>query len=543
MVAYHGRACTISICSLLTSINSSYNNNQYRVVINGTAPCNAETSSAATLTLSNTAITAHPQNETICSSSGIANFSITTSGNTPFYQWQISSDNGVSWNDIPGENSTTLSLSGLTISNSLEQYRCQLDNGAINSNAALLTVYDPPVINTQPTNLTACSNATSGSFSVSASGSNLTYQWQVSTDGGSSWNNVSGSNISGATTSSLSFSSFTNAMNSYQYRVVVSGSSPCTNVTSNVVTLNITGISVSASASTVCQNSPVTFTVTPNAGSPTLSYSWTSTTGSGASTAVTTNPASITPTASGSYTYTLATTGGGCTFSNTSAVTVNPIPNITSATATPSTVCSGAAITLSGASVPSSAGTSTVGNGASTSSTYSNPFYSAWSNIHTQHIILASELTSAGVVAGNITSIALDITSAGTRPMIDFSLKIGTTNNSTAASFVTSGLTQVYSNASLMPTVGVNTLTFSSPFYWDGVSNIILDFCHGNGSSTSIMSRTCKSNTTSYISSIKAHVSAATTGSSICGNTTSNVLTYSERPLFTINGQIGTNQT
>jgi hypothetical protein len=528
---------------LLTSINSSYNNNQYRVVINGTAPCNAETSSAATLTLSNTAITAHPQNETICSSSGTANFSITTSGTTPAYQWQISSDNGVSWNDIPGENSTTLSLSGLTLSNSLEQYRCQLDFGAINSNAATLTVYDPPVINTQPTNLTACSNATSGSFSVSASGSNLTYQWQVSTDGGSSWNNVSGSNISGATTSSLSFSSFTNAMNSYQYRVVVSGSSPCTSVTSNAVTLNITGISVSASASTVCQNSPVTFTVTPNAGSPTLSYSWTSTTGSGASTAVTTNPASITPTASGSYTYTLATTGGGCTFSNTSAVTVNPIPNITKATATPATICSGEALTLTGESVPASTGTSTSsgsGTGFTSSSGYPTFFGNYWYQDWSQILYTASELTSMGLVSGNITALRINVGALPSPTTINgYSIRLGSTSNTSVSGFQTSGLTTVFNPGNYtVASTGNVTINFSTPFFWDGLSSIVVDV-RGTGQYSS-----ANATINASITVQNTVASAYTSSNNTSFWTSSPTPTLSKlRPNIVFNGQVGTNQT
>ncbi|MCC5686419.1 hypothetical protein, partial [Klebsiella pneumoniae] len=41
---------------------------------------------------------------------------------------------------------------------------------------------------------------------------------------------------------------------------------------------------------------------------------------------------------------------------------------------------------------------------------------------------------------------------------------------------------------------------------------------------------------TTYVSSVKAHVSAATAAATICGNTTSNVATYSTRPQFTFVG-------
>lgn len=344
---YTGVTTNTLTLSGVTTTNSGY---QYRVIVTGAAPCAALTSNAATLTISSTAITAQPQNQTICSNVGAASFSISTSGNTPTYQWQVSTNGGTSWTDIAGETNASLSLSGLTLSDSAKQYRCQLNSGAVISNVAILTVYGVPTINTQPSNLTVCSNATSGNFTVAATGSNLSYQWQRSTDAGATW-----SNISGATTNTLSFTSYTNAMDGYQYKVIVSGSSPCSTATSNVVTLNVTGIlSVAASSATTCANSAITLTATPTTSASGLNYSWSSTTGSGATSAVTTNPASITPTAAGTYTYTLATTGGapsgGCTFSNTVNVSVNSLPNSVTASSNNTTICLGSSINLTSVS-------------------------------------------------------------------------------------------------------------------------------------------------------------------------------------------------
>ena len=178
-------------------------------------------------------------------------------------------------------------------------------------------------------------------------------------------------------------------------------------------------------------------------------------------------------------------------------------------------------------------GTLPIGAGSTTSATYSNPFYSLWSNLHTQHIVLASELNAAGIYAGEINGIGLDVTAAGTLPMIDFSLKIGTTSVNTMAAFQSSGsFSTVYTSASLMPTTGINTLQFNTPFNWDGVSNIILEFCHGNSGSSATMSRTVKADVTAYVSSIKTHTSAATSAATQCPNETTNLLTYSLRPQF-----------
>lgn len=179
-----------------------------------------------------------------------------------------------------------------------------------------------------------------------------------------------------------------------------------------------------------------------------------------------------------------------------------------------------------------------VGAGATTSSTYSNPFYSLWSNNHTQHLITAAELTAAGILPGNINSIGLDVTSAGTLPMVDLSVKIGTTTATAMTAFVTNAtLATVYTNASYMPVTGINTLVFTAPFTWDGTSNILVEFCHGNSASSATMDRTVRADNTSYVSSVKYHVSSATAASAVCGTTTgSNLTSYSVRPKFIFNG-------
>lgn len=179
-----------------------------------------------------------------------------------------------------------------------------------------------------------------------------------------------------------------------------------------------------------------------------------------------------------------------------------------------------------------------IGTSNTTSSTYSNPLYSLYSNNHTQHIITAQELLSYGLQAGPIQSLAIDVTGAETLPVIDLSIKIGTTSASSLETFATVlNQVQVYNSASYMPTVGVNTFNFATPFIWDGTSNIIVEFCHGNGNNTATMNRTIKMVTTSYISTVKTHLTSASSSATVCGNTTSNLLNYSVRPLFIFTGE------
>jgi hypothetical protein len=94
-------------------------------------------------------------------------------------------------------------------------------------------------INTQPTQQTVCSGA-SASFSVTATGSSLSYQWRK---GGV--NLVNGGNISGATSATLTINPAT-AADAASYDVVISNS--CTSpVTSNAVALTVNSYMLSAS--------------------------------------------------------------------------------------------------------------------------------------------------------------------------------------------------------------------------------------------------------------------------------------------------------
>ena len=80
----------------------------------------------------------------------------------------------------------------------------------------------PVSITGNPTSQTALTGNTA-TFSVTASGLNLTYQWQVSTNGGASYSNVTTG--TGGTTTSYTTPAVTITDNGAKYRCVVSG--PC----------------------------------------------------------------------------------------------------------------------------------------------------------------------------------------------------------------------------------------------------------------------------------------------------------------------------
>ena len=266
----------------LTGITAGMNNNQYRCIINGPGACTAAglNSNAATLTVDGAAaITSQPSNASVCIGNN-ATFSVTVSGAGPTYNWQVSTDGGVTWNDVvPAVTTATLTITGVTAGMNNNQYHCVVGGscsaGTITSNAGILTVNTPASITSQPANTTVCagSNAT---FSVTASGSGLSYNWQVSTDNGVTWNNV----VPAVTTSTLTLTAVTVSMNNNQYRCQVSIICNPVAVNSNAAILTVNtapAISSQPANTTVCVGANATFCVTATGAG--VTYQWQSSAG------------------------------------------------------------------------------------------------------------------------------------------------------------------------------------------------------------------------------------------------------------------------
>lgn len=116
-------------------------------------------------------------------------------------------------------------------------------NGQVTSGVGYTTpnanyvTFAPIVITTQPTITPTCEleNAT---ITLVDNGGN-TYQWQLSTDG-ITWNNIANGGVySGATTSTLTLTAVTNAMNNYKYRVVLNKVGNSCGLTSVITTLTV----------------------------------------------------------------------------------------------------------------------------------------------------------------------------------------------------------------------------------------------------------------------------------------------------------------
>jgi trimeric autotransporter adhesin len=114
------------------------------------------------------------------------------------------------------------------------------------------------------------------------------------------------------------------------------------------------------------------------------------------------------------------------------------------------------------------------------------PFRGQFSDARTQIIYLASELTARGFKAGNINSIGFNVTlKASTAPFNGFTIKMKNTTTAIAnGGAFEAGANTVYGPVNYSTTAGQNTFNLTTPFAWDGVSNVLIDICYDNATGT-----------------------------------------------------------
>lgn len=187
------------------------------------------------------------------------------------------------------------------------------------------------------------------------------------------------------------------------------------------------------------------------------------------------------PTTPGNYSYTMTAVDAalGCTVLDTINISSSLRPSFTLST-TDDSVCYGGPTQLNVA-MPSSVVQVTNSNVLNTTTTYPAPYGNWYGGARHQMLILASELTSAGLTAGYIGGMQFQITNIGTSaPLQNFTIEMMPTAATSITTFQTGSFQTVYTNALYTPFVGVNTHNFSTPFYWDGVSNVIVQTCFNN---------------------------------------------------------------
>lgn len=266
-----------------------------------TVPTNGDYSNGDTLNFT----VAFYENVTVNTSSGTPYLSLTV-GSTSRYATYVSGSGTQNLvfrytvqagdSDSDGISIGSLILNGGTIRDTAGNNAILTLNG-VGTTTGIRVNPPAPSISVQPSPQTV-NEGQSATFSVTATGMGLTYQWQVNT--GSGFTNItSGGVYSGASTTTLNITGATAGMNGYLYRVVVTGTySP---------------IAISNSALLTVTAAPIkSVSVGPQSG--------TATAGTAGSLTYTVTTANIT---NGTYAVSIANLPAGVTIGNSGNVTIS----------------------------------------------------------------------------------------------------------------------------------------------------------------------------------------------------------------------------
>jgi gliding motility-associated-like protein/uncharacterized repeat protein (TIGR01451 family) len=274
----------------------------YNVVVMGGCSMNDTSINVALIVNTPPSISSQPSDQAVCPGSP-AIFSATATGTALVYQWRKGLINLVNGGNISGVNTSTLTINPAGITDTASNYNLVI-SGACSPNDTSVNVslmMNSTSINAQPANQNACEGSPV-SFTISATGTALTYQWRKGIT-----NLVNGGTISGATSSVLTINPATAADAASNYNVIISGGcSP--NDTSINVSLSVSPIpvAVAGSNSPVCAGGTINLTAQAVSGA---SYSWNATNGYSSSMQ---NPVIFPATTSDAGTYTLIVSANGC---------------------------------------------------------------------------------------------------------------------------------------------------------------------------------------------------------------------------------------
>ena len=257
--------------SMTKTAQSSWNGWKVRCVVTDGSG-NSAVSDTVTITIGSTGpvITKQPVSVTAVAGQSIT-FSVAASGSGLTYQWQYQGKTGTTWTNFANATGSSMTK---TAQKSWDGWkvRCVVTDGSGNtavSDTATITIGSTgPVITKQPVSVTAGAGQ-SITFSVTASGTGLTYQWQYQGKTGTTWTNFA--NATGASMTKTAQSSW----NGWKVRCVVTDGSGNTAVSDTAtITIGSTGpvitkqpVSVTAGA-----GQSITFSVTASGSG--LTYQW-----------------------------------------------------------------------------------------------------------------------------------------------------------------------------------------------------------------------------------------------------------------------------
>ena len=299
---YSGASTATLTLSNITLALSGY---EFRCLLSNAGCPSVTASSGAVLTVQALpSLTGQPVSRTICVGSGTT-FGVSAQGTGLTYQWQENTPTGwVSLSNssvFAGVTTSTLTITNATLLMNNAQYRCVV-NGvcppALISDVATLTVHAPATVSASPTNQEICSGS-SVTFTVSGNSvPTINYQWQVSTNGGTSWTDIAGANAASYTISNVPMS-----LSGNRYRCLLSNSTCAAQAASNAAVLTVRqqpSVSLTAAPLTgLLPGQQTVLTATPSAPTGgTYSYTWSL---NGAALTVSGNSLTVDVTQAGNY--------------------------------------------------------------------------------------------------------------------------------------------------------------------------------------------------------------------------------------------------
>ena len=320
----------------------------YRVLVNAANNgCDQAVSNTATAIISpDLTVTTQPTNVTECVG-GTNTMTVVVSGGsgTITYQWQQSPNGTDTWTNATGSGATTNTYTPSSAVAGTTYYRV-LVNAANNgcdqvvSNTATAIISPDLVITTQPVNIIECVGGTA-TMTVELTGGSgaISYQWQQSPNGTSSWTNATGS---GATTAT--YTPVSTVPGTTYYRVLVNAANNgCDQVVSNNATAIISAdlvITTQPANVLECIGGSQTMTVAVTGGAGTISYqwqqspdgtnSWVDATGAGSTTTTFTPPSTVAGTTYYRAVVTASATGCDPVISINATAIITPDLSITS---------------------------------------------------------------------------------------------------------------------------------------------------------------------------------------------------------------------
>ena len=196
------------------------------------------------ITVEKPSIGKQPQNESVKAGEQ-ATFTVAATGTDLKYQWQIDRNDGKGFADIAGADRASYTTSAVDKNCNGYKYQCVISNsaGSVTTGTATLTVTEdvtPPVqptvkkpgISKQPQNVSVKAGE-QATFTVKATGTDLTYQWQINRNNGKGFVDITGADKASYTTGVADM-----LCNGYKYQCVISNSAG--SVTTNAATLTVT---------------------------------------------------------------------------------------------------------------------------------------------------------------------------------------------------------------------------------------------------------------------------------------------------------------